>query len=264
VIYNFASFQLNSYLKGWSEQNIISSPPVTDYLLGYAILLPLIFVGILRVLRSQMYGKEILFGWIILLPFLVYVPNNLQRRLAEGSWVPLVVLCLLSLKDLKINNSKWIHGWLLLSFLSTFMFLVGGVIIIFRPALPLYRTSLEVDAFEELRNHVLAGQVVLADFDTSNAIPAWVPVRTLIGHGPESLNLATLKPRVDLFFHPETTDLERVSLIKQFHISYIIYGPIERSLGNWDPGSLPYLVPIIQKGAIQIYKVDYSFPILSE
>ena len=45
VVYNFAAFQIDPYLRGWSQQNIILSPPVWDYLLAYAVMLALGVIG---------------------------------------------------------------------------------------------------------------------------------------------------------------------------------------------------------------------------
>ncbi|MBE0699356.1 MAG: hypothetical protein IH586_20725, partial [Anaerolineaceae bacterium] len=54
VIYTFASFRLDPYLRTWEKQNILTSPPFTDYLLAYALLIPFSVLGTHLVLRSQL------------------------------------------------------------------------------------------------------------------------------------------------------------------------------------------------------------------
>jgi uncharacterized membrane protein len=97
--------------------------------------------------------------------------------------------------------------------------------------------------------------VVLASYPTGNAMPAWAPVRVLIGHGPESAGLADLQPRVEHFFKESTTDEDRRALIDEFGVSYLFYGPAERSLGSWAPASAPFLERIYEDDPYVIFRV---------
>lgn len=93
------------------------------------------------------------------------------------------------------------------------MLLLGGVQAATSPGLPLFRPAQEVAAFQALAALAHPGDVVLAAYDTGNALPAWAPVRVVIGHAPESQGIQDLRPRVQAFFSESTPEAERLALI---------------------------------------------------
>ncbi len=97
--------------------------------------------------------------------------------------------------------------------------------------------------------------VVLAAYEPSNALAAWAPVRTVIGHGPESVHLPEMQQAVENFFNPATGDNERIKLIDQFSVRYLVWGPAERELGSWNPTDWSRLNRIYQNTTVQIFKV---------
>jgi len=109
--------------------------------------------------------------------------------------------------------------------------------------------------YERISSHLTPGKVALASFDVGNALPAWLPLRVVIGHGPESVGLADLKPKVAAFYGAGMTDQERLVFIKQNQVDYILWGPAERALGNWDPYEADYLYLIDAQGDYQFYVV---------
>jgi uncharacterized membrane protein len=97
--------------------------------------------------------------------------------------------------------------------------------------------------------------VVLAGYDTGNALPAWAPVRVVIGHGPESVNLAELRPEVEAFYAGATPRAARMRLLREYKVGYVFWGPEERALGDWDPGAVDYLEPVYDQDGYGIWKV---------
>ena len=87
-------------------------------------------------------------------------------------------------------------------------------------------------------------------------MPAWVPIRVVIGHGPESANLAELQPRVEAFFASGTSDTSRTDLLGDFNVTYIFWGPEEQALGDWQPQNAFYLSRVYAKDGYEIYKVN--------
>ena len=263
VVLTGFSLLTDPFFKAWSRQNIILSPPVLDYLMAYGIFLPLVIAGAWRSLKDtrrdmpESWKWYLLTGWVVLFPFLAYAPLNIQRRLPEGVWCAVI---LLALKGLSILPARW--GKILqpslagLSLLSSIFLIAGGCIMIWLPALPLYRPSEEISTFYRLQEIAAPQQIVLASFNTSNALPAWVSLRTVIGHGPESPGGEDLKQRVERFFSPETSDRERYSLLKEYQPDYIWYGPLEKALGNWKPSSNECLTLVIQQGQYSVYQYN--------
>ena len=52
------------------------------------------------------------------------------------------------------------------------------------------------------------------------------------------------------------SDKGRQSLLSEFSVSYIFFGPNEHALGGWDPGQVVFLREIYQEGAYAIYHVE--------
>lgn len=258
AIYTAVSFLSDPFLKDWSGQNIILSPPPGDYLMAYGLLLPFVYLGVRQILKLGRGPGWTLLGWGALLPVLAYFPYNLQRRLPEGIWVVLVVLAMLGLSKIKGRWAVLSRVVLFSSFVMTLMIFAGSLLSLFQVKAPIYRAADEVRAFEFLQTSVRDFPVVLAAYDTANAMPAWAAVHTVIGHGPESVHLKELKPRVEAFFRAETSPEERKALLQEFRIQYVFWGPEERSSGSWDPASMPELERIYQNTTCQVFRVCLS------
>ena len=95
----------------------------------------------------------------------------------------------------------------------------------------------------------------MAAFESGNALPAWAPVRVVIGHGPESADLQTMSSVVDEFYDDDMSDQERIDFIHDKDISYVWHGPHERELGSWDPAGVDFLTLIYRQGEYKIYRV---------
>ncbi len=254
VIYTAVSFLTDSFLSGWGEQNIITSPPPLDYLLAY-FLLPLTILGLVKMLRARSMGATLLLGWLLLFPVLAYAPYNLQRRLPEGIWTAISLLAVYGLDGLHLHVRRWLRPLVWSSFLPALVLLLGGVMSVWNPAGPQFRLSQEVHAFEALAGNARPGDVVLAGYHTSNALPAWAMVHTLVGHGVESIHLKQVQPRVDRFFSAEGTDAERRALIAEFHVRYVLQTPQEETSLAMDLVRLPYLQLIYDETGYRIYRV---------
>lgn len=255
VLYTFAAFTLDPFLKNWADQNIVLSPPPLDYLLAYGLLLPLALWGAGKFLQERSWQGYLPVFWLAALPALIYAPYNLQRRLAEGAWVALIILGLKAVEGQKAHIQRFAQGLLALGFLPTIFLMAGGIGAAWQPRLPLYQPAEAVAAYEYLAAHAGKWEVVLASYGTSNALPAWAPVRVIIGHGPESVNLGALEPQVQRFYDKQTSDDERMALLKAFHIGYVFWGAEERSLGGWNPASAGYLRPWYQGGETMVFAV---------
>lgn len=270
LLYNYISFSSDPFLRSWTAQNIITSPDPIQYLLAYGLVLPFSIAGLIHLLRVDTWKGLFFAAWMLALPLLAYAPFNLQRRLLEGVWVGLVALAVAAIeawhqKELpdrtawfrKGYTSRWIF---LLAFPSTIMLFLGGLLAAWNPSMPVFRLKDEILVFNYLQQSASPGEIVLASFNTSNAVPAWAPLRLVIGHGPESVGLADLRPQVEDFYRSDWSAAEREQFIDDHNVHYIIRGPLERQLGEWDPTVVPYLDPVFELGEFKLFKVVMSFP----
>jgi hypothetical protein len=259
ILYNAWISYSDPYIHAWSMQNLIRSPNPIHYLLAYGILLPFAVWGGRRLLRDHAWTGWLPVGWVLLFPVLAYAPIDLQRRLTEGVWIAWVALAMVALDNLpqiaQASRRRWLILPMWLLFPSTVLLLAGGLQAVRHPGMPLFRPKDEVRVFEFLQSQEQAGQVVLAAYETGNPLPAWAPVRVVIGHGPESANLARLEPQVAAFYTASTPDAQRIELIRQFDVRYVFWGPAERRLGDWSPYQANYLQPVYQAGEYELFQV---------
>jgi hypothetical protein len=255
--YTLAAFRLDPFLVGWEGQNLIVSPPFGHYLLAFGLLLPLAALGVRPLLRAYPWTGLLPVAWVILFPFLAYAPYNLQRRLPEGVFTAFIVLALVGVASgpLPDRARAWAQRWLWLAFPATLVFYLAAILTVTAPQKPLFRPAAEERAFLYLQQNAARDAVVLAAYETSNALPAWAPVRTITGHGPESLNLEDLQERTACFYALHCADGMRARLLAEFEIDYVLRGPAERELGGWDPREMGGLTLVYDQDGYEIYKV---------
>ena len=258
VLYNFLSFRFDPFLNLWQKQNYLPSPPVTDYLLAYAILLPFVVLGLIKIWKSLNPQSILLVAWIFAFPVLAYLPYNLQRRLPEGLWVALSILAVIGLAGLTERIRKLSAVWLAIGFLPSLILLVIAFQSATTLSRPSFRPVAELAAFGYFSTHPDENPAVIAAYDTSTALPAYAPVRVPIGHGPESLGLKELRPKVEEIYSSNLSDTDRLAILDDLKIDYVFWGPLERALGNAALENSKYLTPVFQKDEYTIYRVEHN------
>jgi hypothetical protein len=255
VLYTLIALRNTPTTSAWTAQNIVHSPPPLQYLLAYGLVLPFAIIGAFLQGRSRKPENWFLPAWLILFPFLIYSPFDMQRRLAEGFWVVLIILFLHLLESVSKYLKRGGQIYLLLTLPSTIFLFTGSLTAVLNPSMPLYRPTDEVAAFSYLDENVEDNSIVLCSYETGNALPAWAPLFVVIGHGPESAGLQHLLPRVSEFYSQDTPDTNRKALLKEQNVNYVFWGYAERELGDWYPGKVEYLDLIYSKNEYEIFQV---------
>ncbi|TET96974.1 MAG: hypothetical protein E3J30_10365 [Anaerolineales bacterium] len=255
------SFSTDPFLTAWTGQNQILSPHPLHYLLAYGLMIPFLIVPFRKRVWKTRLQWLLPIGWLVAGPLLAYFPHNLQRRLPEGIWVAIIALAALGMAELW-RRRPW--GKMFVSFsiacalISSALLLIGGMQAAAKPDLPIFRPDGEVRAFQELERISPQNSIILASYNTGNALPAWGPVRVLVGHGPESANLDELLTVVSAFFSEEWDAIQRGRFLEEQQVDFIIYGPFERELGGWDPDSSSALILRYNENGYRIYEVSLS------
>lgn len=256
VVYSGLILRGDPFFRQWTAQNLILSPHPLHYLAAYGVMIPFAVAGALRLAKREPARGWLPLAWAVMLPALAYAPFNLQRRLPEGIWVAILALAMSAWDQAPTSWRKSVYFAAALLFPTTAFLLFGGLTNAANPARPGFRLAEEVAAFEYLDRETRPGFVILAAYETGNALPAWAPVRVVIGHGPESVGLADLRPRVEAFFRPETADESRLRFLAEFGVAYVFWGPAERALGGWEPRQAGYLQEVYTQGNYAIFRVD--------
>jgi hypothetical protein len=256
VLYTTYLLVTDPFVRQWGAQGVVASPHPVHHLFGYGVLVLPAFLGWRCLARRLPALARFAGGWTLALPFLLYAPITHQRRLIEGFQLPLVALAVLGLTIALRRFRRWLVPLVLaLSVPTTAVLLVGAVTAARRLAEPIFHPADQLAAFAWLADHVEPGQVVLSAFETGNALPAYTPLVAYIGHGPETVFLSAKAPRVDAFFQSATRDSERRALLADGRIAFVIFGPHERALGNFDPSMVDYMRLRFASGAYAVYAV---------
>ncbi|TAK11515.1 MAG: hypothetical protein EPO32_11750 [Anaerolineae bacterium] len=253
MLWTVLAFARDPYAQAWTAQNILTTPHPLHYLLGFAILLPFVALGLRPLWSADRWRAALVFGWLAVVPLLIYIPIPVQRRLAEGVFAVLAVAALAAFQA----RPSWKPALLSPAFLTTLFLLLGGTFTTSGPSgTPVFRSAAEVRAFEAFRDFIPPDSVVLASYDTSNALPAWLPVRVVTGHGPESLGGREFRNVAErlMLGRMDPDDIEPF-LIEQ-HIDYIFWKPLATPTGAWDPADASYLQSVATSGKYVLYAVN--------
>ncbi len=270
LIYNAVVFSTNPIMGAWSGQNKLPSPHPSHYLLGFGVLAVLAIPGIAWAWRR---GKQhpaflLLPVWMIAAPLLAYLPVTVQRRLLEGVFVPLCILAVVGLRYVIVPRFRthrratrlvWRRGIIILSILTfptTILLLLIGLLAATRLAPPLFHTDGEIAALDWLNGYATRDSVVLSSAPTGNYLPARTNLRAYVGHGPETIRFDEKRALSNEFFGGARS-LAELQNPPQDPIRYIFYGPNEakghspENVARWSAG----LKPIYTQGDYTIYEV---------
>ncbi|OQY19501.1 MAG: hypothetical protein B6I34_09515 [Anaerolineaceae bacterium 4572_32.1] len=241
VAYSAWIFTHDRVYATWAAQNLILSPHPLHYLAAYGVPLVLAALAVRDAWRDE--GPAWLpLAWVAVVPVLVYLPFNLQRRLVEGVQVPLSLLAAWGAARLWRSRRRWLVVALLATMLPTSLILLAGSSgwMLARPA-PVFRDSAEITALDWLAERVAPDNVVLTAYDTGTYLPVRAGARAFLGHGLETVDADEKEALVVRFFDVTATDSWRQQLLEKHDVDYVFWGPSERALGDFDPAQAAYL-----------------------
>jgi asparagine N-glycosylation enzyme membrane subunit Stt3 len=251
LLYMYLATQNDPALRAWSIQNQTPSPPVIDYLIGYGLLLIAAIPAARSAWRRGSNWDLLFLVWIVVTVPMLYAPIPLQRRLSLGLHIPIALLAAQGLSQ--VIRSKWPRRLAMAAMLPTSVFimlaLIGGAVV-HDPHI--YITSNEAAAIDWLQANARSDDIVLAAPETGAFIPAFAGQRVVYGHPYETVEADRKRQLVDNFFAGKT---DRVTLLRDTPINYVLIGPRERRLGSVDPALLP-IHAVFTSGDVILYAVN--------
>lgn len=254
--YNAWSFAGNPAFRQLAEQLHTPSPHPAHYVLGFILWLIPAAWGAILVARNGEERWLLPLAWVLVVPLLLYLPYNMQRRMSAAIQVPLAMLAAAGLLAWWRNRPAARTGYVALVSVSNWLLIGGSLLLVAQRSEPVFRSGAEVDALQWLGRHASAGDTVLSSFEVGNIVPVHSDLRVFAGHGPETLYGAQKQAALARFFDAGTEDGWRRDLLLDFGIDYVFYGPHEQALGSWQPGKSSYLVPVYGEAGYTIYQVD--------
>ncbi len=264
VLYLWLLAQRDWVIRNWSAQNILPSPSLWMYMIGFGLLLPLALVGIWRIIKDQQSSRVFLVVWILVTLVLMYVPVSFQRRMSEGVQIPLVLLAFFGVwwcwSRLRQRGGIWatagVMGLIIFLPLSNLQVL-GQDFFLFttKHDLPYYLMQDEVDAMHWLRDHTDYTDVIFSSYYMGNYIPAYSGRVVWIGHGPQTIDLQYKFEDSEAFWSDDADPPEKEQLLRDGRVTYVWYGRKEKELGSFDPSTKPYLREAHRTPHVVIYSV---------
>jgi len=256
VAYSAWVFTTDRVYATWAAQNLILSPHPLHYLAAYGVPLLLATFAARAAWRDERPAWLPL-AWVAVVPVLIYLPFNLQRRLAAGAQIPLNLLAAWGAARLWRSRRRWLVVALLATMLPTNLILLTGssAWMFARPA-PIFRDTAEIAALDWLAGQTNLSDVILTARDTGIYLPARASARVFVGHGLETVDVDDKEAMAARFFSATTDDAWRRGLLEQYGVDYIFWGPAERAMGDFDPGRTAYLRPIYNTNGYSIFEVE--------
>lgn len=262
LLYTFAVLALDPIWRVWADQLVILSPHPLHYVLGYALVGLLAIVGIAKTRRQHVVDPKLI-GWLIAVPFLIYIPFNSQRRLIESWQIPLAFSAAIGLvyvvlpawsrsrvvQRLTRHRRYTVHGlrsWLLAGILlfsaTTYILLLVEQTARSMAQVDLgFRSGAELAALRWLDEQTTYDDVILSSYNTGNFLPVMVGAKAFLGHGPETAYSDEKRQLVEQFYGADAPDGWRREFLRQWPITYVFFGPQEKKVGQFDPAQADYL-----------------------
>ncbi|WP_162909831.1 hypothetical protein [Aggregatilinea lenta] len=261
LIYTGIVFLTNDVFGQWSAQNQLPSPHPLHYVFGYIVLALPALAAFGWAWRRGGRGDIrtlLLVGWLTAVPVLVYLPINVQRRLAEAVIVPLSILAVAGLR--LVVQSRRARRWatvavLCLALPTSAILWLGEIGAALGQNPPLFWPDPMIDALARLDTAAPQDARVLTTREMGSYVPVQTDLVSYVGHGPETLDGERKNDEVERFFAGKMDTDERRALLDG--IDYVFYGPFDP--GASDPTWAEELHPIAAADDANLYR-SYEVP----
>jgi hypothetical protein len=245
------------------------APPHLFILFGFPLAVA-VATSIALVWRRQ-WTEENLFvlGWFLAGAVLNYIPTDFQIHMLNTWQVPMMVLTTLGLYGFIVPAvARWkprfgssaqqvVAVVFVLAVLPTNLYLwTWRFVDLARHGYPFYLYRDEVEALGWLQANTVADDVVLCSLTVGQYVPAVSGNTAFLAHWAQTVDFFEKRERVVRFFDAAVRDEERAETVQAFGVDYVLRGPAERALGDYDPATTPWLVLAFSTPQVDVYRVE--------
>jgi hypothetical protein len=280
MLYDLTVFAVDPVYRAWSQGNVCLSPNPLHYLVAYGVLWLLALAGLWHYVRRHDEREWLIVAWLVCGTLLLYFPVDFQRRLVQGLQIPLCLLATVGLFRYllpAIGRARWVRALAQASHArynrqSLRRFAVNGLLIfcsvtslvlwtiansqVLAHGFPFYHETAENQALDWLATHTARSDAVLASYAEANYVPARAGNRVYAGHWAETPLIREKMRALDTFYAAQTSDEWRAAFLAENDIRYLVQGPRERALGDFDPAGRDYLTERFATSGFAIYQVN--------
>jgi uncharacterized membrane protein len=245
-------------------------------LLGPAFLLALFFLIKDKPFRLTELDDKNLFirSWFIANFLLIYIPTDYQIHMLNGWQIPIAFLAtqglfkyLLPWTGQMVSRRNW--AWSMQTVQNS---LIAALILIILPTnlylwawrfvelgrhdYPYYLHNDEIAALAWLETNAQPDDVVLSSLTIGQYVPAFTGTHAFLAHWAQTVDFYTKEDMVQAFFGPKTDPARRQEVLARYSVDYVIYGPAEQQLGNYDVNTASFLQQVYTSPQVKVYKVQ--------
>ncbi|MBI4631670.1 MAG: hypothetical protein HY740_08150, partial [Chloroflexi bacterium] len=181
TLYSFLLFLSNTIYKVWSNQNVLPSPSWWVYLAAWGLFVIIGIFGVRSLYRRNLIACVLIVMWILVVPILIYIPYNLQRRFSEAVYVPMIALAIGGVTAVFSGRRRvWRLArryvpilLILLSLPMTLILWIGGINAAMTYSQPIYQDRDQVATYVFLGKNLPPRANVLSSYQFGNAVPAY-------------------------------------------------------------------------------------------
>jgi len=236
-----------------AEQNILLSPSLWVYIVGFGVMAPLALQGAYLAWRKKNIAGITASIWVLGAFVLAYNPTSFQRRFFLLISIPLGLLSAIALVDgIYPSLERWKSGlrrssklirrlrldWGLtvvlipLTFGSTLYLVAGGAFFASQHPEDLFDNTAYLQAISWIGRNASTEDVVLASPRGSLPIPGITGLHVYVGHQIETINFYEKLETAVSFFRPDgLKGDERSELLSTCHCNWVIFSEYEKVYG---------------------------------
>lgn len=252
----------------------VYTPPLyrLPILLGLPFLLALYTALRQNPLRLQGVNNNELFvrGWFWISFVLVYLPVDYQIHMLNGWQVPIAILATqgifgylapaLAQRGLTLPASGRQPALLIAAAMIVFSSLTNLYLFAWRfydlsrYEYPYYLHRDEIAALRWLERNAQPDDVVLSSLELGQYVPAETGAHAFLAHWAQTVDFYGKSERVSRFFDSQTSDAERLQLVTDYDVDFILLGPAERALSTDPLTDLSSFQEVYAAGKVKILK----------
>jgi hypothetical protein len=264
----------NPAMVAWTAQNSFETPPLLSLLAGVGLLLMLATLGVAgwtggRFLspetRRQNPDRLLLTSWLLILPFLLYSPFSLNRRLIGGAQFAMAIIAGYwvdhhLLPRVPLDPWRKIPALAILTLVTValvsypLLFGLGAAAFVAGCPESLFLSADELAAMKWLADQ--GGRpIVMANETTGNHIPAFTDAIPVLGHPVETLAVGQKRRDVDRFYSIQATKAERNEILDRYFVDLVWWGPYELAAARQEETDLHY---VFQQGSVGLSSTSWE------
>lgn len=214
--------------------------------------------------------------WFLANLFLIYIPLNFQIHYLNGWQIPVAILAaetffgsMLPWLEEKLQGRRWAKsiswprlstaiglGLLAAIVLVNVYLLAWQFVVVKRLPHTHFPYKDEMAALDWLAENAQPDDVVLSASDVGQYIPSRTGARAFIAHWAMTKDLYEKQALVEAFFTTATPDAERLKVIEDYSVDYVLVGVSEAELGDFDPAQAKFLRPCFSTPKASVYCVS--------